>query len=59
MIDSILNRERKRIVLDKLVVSNEDQLELVLDEDKIEKETIKHFQNIAGRRKDKPQMSSR
>ena len=31
----------------------------MLDEDKIEKETIKYFQNIAGRREDKPQMSSR
>ncbi|RIA85065.1 hypothetical protein C1645_831356 [Glomus cerebriforme] len=49
MINSILNRKPKRIVLDRLVITNDDDTqELTLDPDTIESHVINHFQNIGS-----------
>ena len=50
MLDSILNREYKRITLDKLIISNsaDDDKEIILDQQIIEIHTIDHFQHIGS-----------
>ena len=50
MLDSILNREYKRITLDKLIITkdNNDDKEVILDQQDIERYTIDHFQHIGS-----------
>jgi len=50
MLDSLLNREHKRITLNKLVYNNDitEDIEIITDQEEIEKLTINHFQNIGN-----------
>src|SRR5437016_5534403 len=50
MLDSILNRKYKRITLDKLIITkdNNDDKEVILDQQDIERYTIDHFQHIGS-----------
>ena len=48
MINSILDREKQAIVIDRLVVKQDDKnIELILDHDKIKDKVIDHFQKCA------------
>ncbi|GBC04772.1 hypothetical protein RclHR1_05860010 [Rhizophagus clarus] len=47
VINSVLNCQRKHITLDKILISNNSQMELCLDPDVIDKEVTNHFQNAA------------
>ncbi|RIA81427.1 hypothetical protein C1645_837044 [Glomus cerebriforme] len=49
MINSILNRKPRRITLDYLTITHDDNTEeLTLDPDLIEQHTINHFQNLGN-----------
>ncbi|GES77899.1 hypothetical protein GLOIN_2v1770668 [Rhizophagus clarus] len=59
VINSVLNHQRKCIMLDKILISNNGQMELCLDPDVINKEVTNHFQNATGKKFDEIQMQSR
>src|SRR5256886_2112437 len=46
MLDSILERERKSINIDRLIVKKDNKLELILEKEEILRETNKHFRGI-------------
>ncbi|RIA80635.1 hypothetical protein C1645_838354 [Glomus cerebriforme] len=59
MINSILNRQPRRITLDRLIITNDnDTEELTLDPSKIEQYTINHFQNLGNTSEETPYNSS-
>ncbi|GET00817.1 RNA-directed DNA polymerase from mobile element jockey-like [Rhizophagus clarus] len=58
IINSVLNRQRKCITLDKILICNNEQMELCLDPDVIDKEVTNHFQNTAGKKFEESQMQS-
>ncbi|CAB5154977.1 unnamed protein product [Rhizophagus irregularis] len=50
MIDSILERKRKTIILDRLLIERDGVQSLCLDDKEIVKEAENHYQNVAGKR---------
>ena len=46
MLDSLLNREYKRITFDKLIINDNNSLIIITDQHEIEDRTINYFQNI-------------
>ncbi|UZO17221.1 uncharacterized protein OCT59_008582 [Rhizophagus irregularis] len=48
MINSIMEREIKSIVLDKVLIKENNEDKLITDEEKIKDIVNDHFQNIAG-----------
>ena len=46
MLDSILERERKSINIDRLIVKKDNKLELILEKEEILREMNKHFRGI-------------
>ena len=47
MIDSILDRSKQSIVINKLLVKQDDDVELITDHNKIKNNVRKHFQTYA------------
>ena len=47
MINSILNRHKKKIVINRLFTNDNDEFNLVLDEKIIKEKVNDHFQNVA------------
>ncbi|EXX74495.1 hypothetical protein RirG_050540 [Rhizophagus irregularis DAOM 197198w] len=50
MLDSILNRKRKKIVLDKVLIKKDGQKQLCSTEKEITEAMIEHYQNAAGKK---------
>ncbi|PKY52450.1 hypothetical protein RhiirA4_425285 [Rhizophagus irregularis] len=50
MLDSILNRKRKKIVLDKVLIEKDGQKQLCSTEKEITEAMIEHYQNAAGKK---------
>ena len=48
MLDSLLNRDHKRITLDKLIINNNNTSDIITDQVEIERRTVSHFQNIGS-----------
>src|SRR5437016_11327785 len=46
MLDSLLNREHKRITLDRLIIQKDHQTELIINQQQIEELIINHFKYI-------------
>ena len=59
MINSILNRKKNTIVLDRLLINDElsGVKRFTIDPDKIKKATANHFQNYALPNNPAPQMN--
>ena len=52
-LDSTLNRKRKKIILDRIVIEKDNEKHLVLEDKEIEKELIEHYKYFAGKRLNK------
>ncbi|CAB4401420.1 unnamed protein product [Rhizophagus irregularis] len=50
MIDSILERKRRTITLDRMLIERDGVQSLCLDDKEIVKEAENHYQNVAGKR---------
>ena len=48
MIDSIIDRHKQTIIIDRIIVKKNDTEELIIDPNEIKKYTNLHFQTIAG-----------
>ena len=49
MLSSILERDKRKIIIDKVISKNEDQtITLLTDEGDVKEKTASHFQNVAG-----------
>jgi exonuclease III/ribonuclease HI len=59
MITSILERKKKSIVLDRVIVKRGNIIELITDPDLVNKETILHFQTVAGGINESKQLNDR
>src|SRR5436190_4081519 len=46
MLNSILEREKRSINIDKLIIKKDNKLELILEKEEILRETNKHFRGI-------------
>ena len=52
-LDFTLNRKRKKIILDKIVIEKDNEKQLVLEDKEIEKKLIEHYKYFAGKRLNK------
>src|SRR5436190_1837345 len=48
MINSIIDRHRQTIIIDRILVKKNDTEELIIDTEEIKKHTNIHFQTVAG-----------
>ncbi|CAB4443904.1 unnamed protein product [Rhizophagus irregularis] len=50
MLDSILNRKRKKIILDKVLIEKNGQKQLCTTDKEITEAMIEHYRNVAGKK---------
>jgi len=59
MINSLLDRHKKKIVIDRLFVSNNNNNYIILDPDEVKNKVNNHFQNAALPTESAPIMNDR